>query len=141
MDINRNEVEKLTAFAERLGIMRGSPYGGADNFTEFTDMLFGIANTDFSFYTKEDALHKACSPAYLIGSDVEQLPEGMNAFELQNYLAEKWFGAKVFESVEPVEHNVEYSSESDRYRWTFGNETTVVKSFGSNFPWVRLASI
>ena len=129
VDINRNEVEKLTAFAERLGIMRGSPYGGADNFTEFTDMLFGIANTDFSFYTKEDALHKACSPAYLIGSDVEQLPEGMNAFELQNYLAEKWFGAKVFESVEPVEHNFEYSSESDRYRWTFGNETTVVKSF------------
>ena len=129
VDINRNEVEGLTALAERLGIMRGSPYGGADNFTEFTDVLFGIANTDFGYYTKEAALHKACSPAYLIGNKVGEIPEGMNAFETQNYLALKWFGVQLFESAEPVEHTTETSSESERYKWTFGNETTVVDRY------------
>ena len=129
VDINRNAVAGLTQFAERLGIMRGSPYGGADNFTEFTDVLFGIANTDYGYYTKEAALHKACSPAYLIGNWDNVLPDGMNAFELQNYLATKWFGVKLFASVEPASHTTEKSSESERYRWTFGNETTVVDKY------------
>ena len=129
VDLNRNEVGGLTEFAERLGIMRDSQYGGADNFTEFTDMLFGIANTDFGYYTKEAALHKACSPAYLIGDWDIVLPDGMNAFELQNYLSMKWFGEKPFESVQPAEHTTGLSSESERYKWTFGNETTVVDRY------------
>ena len=53
----------------------------------------------------------------------------MNAFETQNYLALKWFGVQLFESAEPVEHTTETSSESERYKWTFGNETTVVDRY------------
>ena len=134
VDINRNEVEGLTQFAERLGIMRGSEHGGADNFTEFTDMLFGIANTDFGYYTNEAALHKICSPAYIIGDWDNELPDGLNALELQNYLAEKWFGAKLFEEAEPVSRTTEKSSESERYKWTFGNENTVVDKYEFAVP-------
>ena len=134
VDINSNDVEGLTIFAEKLGIMRASLYGGADNFTEFTDILFGIAQTDYAFYSKEDAGHKACSPAYLIGNWDNALPDGMNAFELQNYLAGKWFGAKLFEPIEAAEHTTELSSESSRYRWTFSNETTVVDKYVFELP-------
>ncbi|MBQ9901485.1 MAG: YfhO family protein [Clostridia bacterium] len=134
VDINSNYVEGLTEFAERLGIMRASEFGGADNFTEFTDILFGIAQTDYAFYTKEDTKNKACSPAYLIGNWDNAIPDGLNAFELQNYLAEQWFGATVFEPVEPTEHTTEFSSESSRYKWTFGNETTVVEKYEFELP-------
>ena len=134
VDINRNAVGGLTQLAERLGIMRKSRYGGADNFTEFTDMLFGIANADYGYYTKEAIRHKACSPAYLIGNWNGELPENMNAFELQNYLAQKWFGSRLFEAVEPVEHTTELSSESERYKWTFGNENTVVNQYVFELP-------
>ena len=129
VDLRRNTVDGMTVFAEKLGIMRASRYGGADNFTEFTDMLFGIANTDYGYYTEEDAGRKACSPAYLIGNWDNALPDGRNAFELQNYLAEKWFGVSIFEAVAPVEHTTELSSESERYKWTFGNENTVVDRY------------
>ena len=134
VDINRNDVAGLTEFAEKLGIMRASLYGGADNFTEFTDILFSIAQTDYGFYSKEDAGHKACSPAYLIGNWNNVIPEGKNAFELQNYLAEKWFGSKLFEQIEATEHTTELSSESSRYKWTFGNETTVVDKYVFELP-------
>ena len=134
VDINSNYVQGLTEFAERLGIMRASAHGGADNFTEFTDILFGIAQTDYAFYTKEDAAHKACSPAYLIGNWDNVLPDGMNAFELQNYLADTWFGATLFEPIEAAEHTKELSSESSRYKWTFGNETTVVDKYVFELP-------
>ena len=129
VDINRNEVEGLTAFAERLGIMRNSQYGGADNFTEFTDILFGIAKTDFGYFTKEAIRHKACSPAYLIGRWDNQIPDGLNAFEVQNYLAKAWFDVTPFVRAEPAEHTRELSSESERYKWTFGNENTVVDQY------------
>ena len=129
VDLNRNEVAGVTEFAERLGIMRNSQFGGADNFTVFTDLLFGIANTDFGYYSKEDALSKACSPAYLIGDWDNELPKDMNAFELQNYLAGKWFGVQLFETVLPAERTTEKSSESERYKWTFGNESTVVDRY------------
>lgn len=134
VDINSNHVEGLTAFAEKMGIMRNSLHGGADNFTEFTDILFGIAQNDYAFYSEEDAGHKACSPAYLIGNWDNVLPEGMNAFALQNYLAGKWFGAKLFEPIEAAAHTTELSSESSRYRWTFGNETTVVDKYVFELP-------
>ena len=134
VDIRKNQVAGFTEFAERLGIMRNSEYGGADNFTEFTDVLFGIANTDYGYYTKEAAKSKICSPAYLIGNWDNDVPEGMNALELQNYLGRKWFGAKLFEDVEPVEHTTELSSKSERYKWTFGNETTVVDKYVFELP-------
>ncbi len=129
VDINRNEVEGLTRFAEKLGIMRGSEYGGADNFTEFTDILFGIANPDYGYYSEDDILYTACSPAYLIGSRDDRLPENLNAFELQNDLANRWFGVLPFEKAEPTERTSELSSRSARYRWTFGNETTAVDHY------------
>ena len=129
VDLRRNQVEGLNTFAERLGIMRASDYGGADNFTEFTDILFGIANSDYAYYTKEAAGRKACSPAYIIGNWDNELPDGMNAFELQNYLAAKWFDMRLFEPIRPVEHTTELSSESERYKWTFGSENIVVDRY------------
>ena len=129
VNINRNEVEGLTVFLERLGVMRGSAYGGADNFTEFTDILFGIANPDYGYYAGEKLSGETCSPAYLIGDWDNRIPEGLNAFALQDYLSREWFGTGVFEKAEPVETSSERSSESSRYKWTFGNETTVVNKY------------
>ena len=129
VNINRNEVEGLTVFLERLGIMRGSEYGGADNFTEFTDILFGIANPDYGYYAGEELSGEVCSPAYLIGDWSNGIPDDLNAFEVQDYLALEWFGTSVFEKAEPAETSTELSSESSRYKWTFGNETTAVNKY------------
>lgn len=129
VNINRNEVEGLTEFAERLGIMRGSEYGGADNFTEFTDILFGITHPDYGYYSEDDLRRSACSPAYLTGSWSNDIPDGLDAFGVQNDLAQKWFGVTPFETVKPTEQSSELSSENERYKWTFGNETTAVDRY------------
>lgn len=139
VNLNRNEVDGLTAFAESLGIMRASAYGGADNFTEFTDTLFGIAHPDYGYYSKEDIQSTTCSPAYLINDWDGVLPEGLNAFEMQNTLAAQWFDASLLEKAEPVGTSRELSSESDRYKWTFGNEHTVVSQYV--FEWQEGGSL
>ena len=126
VDLKHNEIAGLTRFAEKLGIKRDSDLAGADNFTPFTDIIFGIGVRDYG----ADAYVPDCSPAYLIGSWDEGADLAGNAFEVQNRLAEKWFGVKgLFEVTAPEPASQEVSSESDRYLWTFGNDTTAVEKY------------
>ena len=129
-DLRRNAIPGLTAFAARLGVMEGSEYGGADNFTPLTERLFGIGcqiNRDGSVIYRSDEVQ---SPAFCVFRFDESIVDGGNPFEVQNALARSWFDVSDF--FVPVASRMEMrenSADSEKYKWTFGNETTAVRRY------------
>lgn len=129
VNFKRNPTAGLERFAQQLGIMVNSEYGGAENFTPLTDILFGVG------YVTEDGTAHALdesvqSPAFAVDAEDAVVSTEGNAFDVQNDLARKWFGVDALftpASYELAEHTD--SAQSERYRWTFGNETTAVNRY------------
>ncbi len=130
VDLRQNEISGLTAFAARLGVMENSAYGGADNFTPLTDRLFGIGcviDADGSVSYRSDEVQ---SPAFGVYRFDESIIDKGNPFEVQNALAKSWFGVSNF--FVPVEAQMEWrdsSADNEKYKWTFGNETTEIRRY------------
>lgn len=129
VSLRRNQTAGLEDFAGRLGVMSQSEYGGGENFTPLTDILFGVG------YVVENGQVRALdnsvqSPAYAVRTWREDtLAEG-NAFAVQNRLAADWFGVDTL--FVPAAYELTERTDSAgnaRYQWTFGNETTDVAHF------------
>ena len=129
-DLRRNAVSGLTAFAARLGVMEASEYGGADNFTPLTDRLFGIGCVIDQGGSVDYRSDEVQTPAFGIFRFAPDIISEGNAFEVQNAVAQKWFGVSDF--FVPVSSRMawrESSADSEKYKWTFGNDTTEVKRY------------
>ena len=124
---SRNEAANLKTFAERLGILPDSPYGGSENFTPLTDILFGVGYVieNGEVRALEDSVQ---SPAYLVDGGAVTA-EG-NAFAVQNAVAAQWFGVQdLFTPAASELRESTNSAQNERYRWTFNNETTLVNQY------------
>ena len=129
-DLRRNAIPGLAAFAARLGVMEDSEYGGTDNFTPLTDRLFGIGcvidrNGRVDFRSDE-----VQSPAFSVFRFDESIINEGNPFEVQNAMAQKWFG--VSDWFVPVTSRMEWrdsSADNEKYKWTFDNETTEIRRY------------
>lgn len=128
-NLSRNETAGIEAFAERLGIMPNSRFGGGENFTPLTDIIFGVGYLirDGEAHALDDLVQ---SPAYLTGNwDEAALTEG-NPFEVQNCIAADWFGVEnLFTPADTELRESTNSAANERYRWTFDNETTLVNEY------------
>lgn len=126
VNLRFNRAAGLEAYAAKLGIAPDAAYGGGENFTPLTDILFsvGYVTRGGKVYALRDTV---TSPAYTISRwRDEALPEG-NAFAVQNAVAARRFGVEgLFAAVESSLTERTDSAHSERYRWLFGNESTTV---------------
>ena len=128
-NLTRNEAAGLEEFAKRLGIMPNSEFGGGENFTPLTDVIFGTGYVIKSGMVYE-VQNAAQSPAYLVNHfDDDIIYEG-TAFDVQNRLAADWFGVEdLFTPADFELQESTSSAENERYKWIFGNETTYVNKY------------
>lgn len=129
VDLNQNVIDGFSQFARQLGIIELDDSGGGANFTPLTDLLFGVRYiiNDDKVVSESDA---ELSPAYKVDEASDITADGLNAFEFQNQISEQWFGTKnLFVPAEYTQGIKTSSAESDRYKWTFGNESTAVSEY------------
>ena len=130
IDLRRSDNPGLTAFAGRLGIVADTACGGAENFTPLTDLLFGVGcriEADGTAVLPDGA---DPSPALSVLVKDPFTLEAGNPFEVQNNLSLRWFG--VSDLFVPVPASLvmrDSSCENEKYRWTFGNDTTEVHRY------------
>lgn len=131
VDLNENQIKGFTEFMRSMGVTENDASGGGANFTPLTDLLFSV-RYEISGGEIETIDYSAFSPAYLIDSAVEYISDSDNdnAFKYQNSVSRDWFGVNdLFAEAEYTLETRTTSAESDKYKWTFGNETTSVAQY------------
>ena len=135
VNLRRSYTAGLDGFAAKLGIMADSAYGGAENYTPLTDIVFGVG------YVVQNQIphsldHSVQSPAFAVrGWEDETFGTGQNAFEAQNALAAQWFGVDgLWTPVSGQLAETADSASNERYGWTFGDDTTTVCRYTVTIP-------
>ncbi|MBQ5544853.1 MAG: YfhO family protein [Clostridia bacterium] len=135
VNLRRSYTAGLDGFAAKLGIMADSAYGGAENYTPLTDIVFGVG------YVVQNQIphsldHSVQSPAFAVrGWEDETFGTGQNAFEAQNALAAQWFGVDgLCTPVSGERMETADSASNERYGWTFGDDTTTVCRYTVTIP-------
>lgn len=132
VDLNENELGGFAQFMHAMGVTEKDASGGGANFTPLTDLLFSV-RYEINGGEMEIIDYSAFSPAYLVDSADECGDNTENAFEYQNSLSQAWFGVRdLFVNAEYTLENRTTSAESEKYKWTFGNETTAVAQYSVN---------
>ncbi len=129
VDLNDNEIEGFSEFMHLMGVVESDKSGGGNNFTPLTDILFSVSYT-ISDDAPQSIDYAVSSPAYLVENAEGSSRQWANAFEYQNQIASDWFGVdKLFDQAEYTSVGETSSAESDKYKWTFGNENTTVVQY------------
>ncbi len=132
VNLTENEIEGFSELVASMGIVEESESGGGENFTLLTDILFGVKyviNGNEIVVENEFAANSSASPAYVVSS-TDALDISVGAFEVQNQIAESWFGVEqLFTEAEYSVESEVSSAESDRYKWTFGSEDVTVYKY------------
>ncbi|MBQ1413677.1 MAG: YfhO family protein [Clostridia bacterium] len=135
VNLRRSRTAGLDGFAAELGIMADSEYGGAENYTPLTDIVFGIGYIvrNKTAHSLDDSVQ---SPAFAVrGWEDETFGTGQNAFEAQNALAAQWFGVDgLWTPVSGQLTETADSASNERYGWTFGDDTTTVCRYTVTIP-------
>ncbi len=129
VDLNANQIEGFAEFMHAMGVTESDVSGGGANFTPLTDVLFSV-RYEINGGEVDMIDYSAFSPAYLVDRAESQVGQSENAFEYQNNIAWDWFGVnELFTDAEYTLDVETTSAESEKYKWTFGNETTAVAQY------------
>lgn len=129
VNLNENQIEGFAEFMHAMGVTENDKSGGGANVTPLTDVLFSVSY-QINGGEVDTVDYAAVSPAYLVDRAEVQAGRSENAFEYQNNVAWDWFGVnELFSNVEYTLDGQTTSAESEKYKWTFGNETTAVEQY------------
>lgn len=129
VDLNDNKIDSFAEFMHLMGVTENDVSGGGANFTPLTDILFSV-RYQISGGEVNVNDYSELSPAYLVDIAEGSGSQGENAFEYQNDVASDWFGvSQLFARAEYTLDSRTSSAESEKYKWTFGNETTSVSQY------------
>lgn len=127
--LTHNQTAGMEEFAKRLGIMPGAKFGGGENFTPLTDIIFGTGYviSGGEVHAADDPVQ---SPAYTVNGLDDGFIDGGSAFDVQNRISAGWFGVEnLFTPADFVLEESTNSAESERYKWVFDNESTWVNKY------------